>query len=54
MESISNSGATVIFVNHGTDSIKQFCKHAIVLEKGKLILDTYNIDEAIALYLGES
>ena len=54
MESISNSGATVIFVNHGVDAIKQFCKHAIVLEKGKLILDTYNIDEAIALYLGES
>ena len=54
MESISNSGATVIFVNHGVDSIKQFCNHAIVLEKGKLILDTYNIDEAIALYLGES
>jgi lipopolysaccharide transport system ATP-binding protein len=54
MESISNSGATVIFVNHGVDAIKQFCKHAIVLEKGKLILDTNNVDEAIALYLGES
>jgi ABC-type polysaccharide/polyol phosphate transport system ATPase subunit len=36
------------------DAIKQFCKHAIVLEKGKLILDTNNVDEAIALYLGES
>lgn len=54
MESISNSGATVIFVNHGVAAIKQFCKHAIVLEKGKLILDTNNVDEAIALYLGES
>jgi len=54
MESISKSGATVIFVNHGIDAIKQFCKHAIVLEKGKLILDTHDVDEAIRLYLGES
>lgn len=53
MEEISNSGATIIFVNHAVDAIKQFCNHAIVLHHGKLILDTRDIDEAVALYLGE-
>jgi len=53
MEAISNSGATIIFVNHGVDAIKQFCSHAIVLDHGQLILDTDDVDKAIALYLGE-
>lgn len=54
MEGISNSGATIIFVNHGVDAIKQFCNHAIVLDHGQLILDTNDVDKAIALYLGEN
>ena len=54
MEAISNSGATIIFVNHGVDAIKQFCNHAIVLDHGQLILDTDDVDKAIALYLGEN
>jgi len=53
MEEISNSGATIIFVNHGVEAVRQFCNHAIVLDHGKLILDTDNVDEAIALYLGD-
>lgn len=53
MEEISTSGATIIFVNHGIDAIKQFCNHAIVLDHGKLVLDTDDIDKAIALYLGD-
>lgn len=54
MDEISNRGTTVVFVNHGVDSIKQYCNQAIVLEKGKLILDTTDIDQAIALYLGDA
>jgi len=53
MEAISNSGATIIFVNHGIDAIRQFCNHAIVLDHGRLILDTDDVEKAIALYLGE-
>lgn len=53
MEDISNSGATVVFVNHGTDAIKQFCDQAIVLDKGKVILNTTDINKAIELYTGE-
>ena len=53
MQAISDSGATIIFVNHGVDAIKQFCNHAIVLDHGQLVLDTNDVDKAIALYLGE-
>jgi lipopolysaccharide transport system ATP-binding protein len=53
MQAISDSGATIIFVNHGVDAIKQFCNHAIVLDHGQLVLDTDDVDKAIALYLGE-
>ena len=53
MQAISDSGATIIFVNHGVDAIKQFCDHAIVLDHGKLILETTDVDKAIALYLGD-
>lgn len=53
MDEISASGATVMFVNHGVEAIKQYCDQAIVLERGKLILDTHDIDAAISLYLGE-
>jgi len=53
MEEISNSGATIIFVNHGLEAIKQFCDHAIVLDHGQLTLETKDIDQALALYLGD-
>ena len=50
MKEISDSGATVIFVNHGIDAIREYCNQAIVLEKGKLVLNTTNIEEAITRY----
>ena len=54
MQDISDSGATIIFVNHGVEYIRQFCTHAIVLDHGRLTLDTSDIDLAIAQYLGEA
>lgn len=53
MEEISNSGATVIFVNHGVAAIKQYCNQALVLDHGRLALDTTDIDAAISMYLDE-
>ena len=52
MDEISSSGTTVVFVNHGTDAIKQYCNQAVLLEKGRLILNTTDIDHAIAVYSG--
>ena len=53
MESISKGGSTVVFVNHGVDAIKNFCNQAIVLEKGKMVLNTTDINHAIEVYTGE-
>ena len=53
MEEISQSGATIVFVNHGVEAIRQFCNQAIVLDKGRLVLNTTDIEQAITLYLGE-
>lgn len=53
MEAINNSGATIIFVNHSVEAVRQFCNHAIVLDHGQLVLDTYDVEQAIALYLGD-
>lgn len=50
MDQISASGATIIFVNHGVESIKRFCNQAIVLDQGEIILNTDDIDKAIHLY----
>jgi lipopolysaccharide transport system ATP-binding protein len=53
MEAINNSGATIIFVNHSVEAVRQFCNHAIVLDHGQLVLDTYDVEQAISLYLGD-
>ena len=47
---LTGGGATLV---DGVDAIKQFCTHAIVLDHGQLMLDTDNVDEAIAMYLGD-
>ena len=37
MQSISNSGRTIIFVSHNMASIEALCTHSIYLKKGKII-----------------
>lgn len=37
MKSIIEEGATVLFVSHSKDKVKEFCDRAILLEKGMLI-----------------
>lgn len=39
MEKIIDSGATVLFVSHEIDQVKEICKRAIWLEKGKIVMD---------------
>jgi lipopolysaccharide transport system ATP-binding protein len=54
MNEINQSGSTILFVNHGADVIKQYCDRVILLEKGQIILDTENVDKAIAIYESEA
>lgn len=42
-------GVTVLFVSHANDKIRQFCRRAILLEKGKLIAQG-DIDSITAQY----
>lgn len=37
---IIDEGATVLFVSHSQDKIKEFCKRGLLLEKGSLVLDS--------------
>lgn len=39
MSEIIDSGATVLFVSHDVDQVKEICTRAIWLEKGKVIMD---------------
>ncbi|MDR1486135.1 MAG: ABC transporter ATP-binding protein [Planctomycetaceae bacterium] len=41
---------TVLFVSHNVESIRSLCSRAILLEHGKLTLETNNVEEAIKRY----
>ncbi|MDF1881752.1 ABC transporter ATP-binding protein [Sulfurimonas sp. MAG313] len=38
LKSLTNSGATVLFVSHSLDSVIQLCDRAVLLDKGSLIM----------------
>jgi lipopolysaccharide transport system ATP-binding protein len=50
MEEINNSGCTVIFVSHSIDAIQKYCKRAILLSDGKIMMDSDDMDLALDLY----
>ncbi len=45
-----NEGRTVLFVSHSMGSIAQLCNNCIVLDRGKIIIQS-NVNEAIDKYL---
>lgn len=49
IEDFRNQGKTIIFVSHSAASVQQLCTRAILLHKGKLILDG-TPDEIIGKY----
>ncbi|MDD5362969.1 MAG: polysaccharide ABC transporter ATP-binding protein [Ignavibacteria bacterium] len=49
MESASKEGRTILFVSHNMGAIKQLCSRAVLLEKGKVKLDS-NVDDVISNY----
>lgn len=51
MESVSQSGRTILFVSHNMAAVKQLCQRCIVLKEGKVAYDG-NSEKAIELYLG--
>jgi homopolymeric O-antigen transport system ATP-binding protein len=50
MESLGESGRTVIFVSHNMQTVAQLCDRAILLERGQVVLDG-DSSEVVARYL---
>lgn len=50
MEEINESGCTVIFVSHSLDAVEKFCKRAIMLSNGGIVMDTHDMTEALDIY----
>jgi len=47
MHAISRDGRTVLLVSHSDDAIRRFCDRALLLEQGRLVMDTTDIDAAL-------
>lgn len=54
MQSVGNSGRTVLFVSHNMNAIEQLCKRAILLHHGNLSLESDNVREVINKHLASS
>lgn len=50
MSSVAREGRTVIFVSHSMSAIRQFCKTALSLERGRSKYWGTRVDEAIGFY----
>ena len=51
MQDVTRQGRTVVFVSHNLAAVRSLCSRAVLLEKGRLVLDG-DTDEAVELYLG--
>jgi len=51
MKDVSSEGRTVLFVSHNMGVIRNLCDRALVLENGKLVIDS-DVKTAIDTYLG--
>lgn len=49
MRKLADSGKTIVFVTHGLESAKMLCNRGIVLDNGKVMLDS-DIDTAVSYY----
>lgn len=47
----SGQGRTVLFVSHNMASVQKLCNRILLIEHGRLILDTLDVDEGIQRYL---
>jgi homopolymeric O-antigen transport system ATP-binding protein len=51
MRDLSRAGRTVLFVSHNLDALRNLCRSAIVIDKGRLVFRGF-IEEALEQYLG--
>jgi lipopolysaccharide transport system ATP-binding protein len=53
MEDVAKEGRTILFVSHNMAAIRSLCRRTILLDKGKLLIDSAT-DETVAHYLGQN
>jgi lipopolysaccharide transport system ATP-binding protein len=53
MHDVTEEGRTVVFVSHNMMAVQQLCKRGILLEDGRIVLDS-DVDTAIAAYLEQA
>lgn len=53
LRSFRDAGKTILFVSHSMNQIEDYCDRAILLEKGKIVIDG-SAAEAVKGYVGES
>ncbi len=52
MDEVSKKeGRTVLFVSHNMNAIEQLCNRVVLLEKGKLIKDSYDVGSVVREYV---
>lgn len=44
IESLKQSGATILFVSHSLETVKALCDHAVLLEQGQVVMQGVPID----------
>jgi lipopolysaccharide transport system ATP-binding protein len=51
MQDVStNQGRTVLFVSHNMESIKALCNRAIILDKGRIVYESSDVEKAVDYY----
>ena len=53
MEEVGTEGRTVLFVSHNMGAIRQLCSRAILLSRGRCVLDT-DVSTAVAAYFNST
>ena len=49
---VAQQGKTVLFVSHNMPAVRALCNRAVIINKGRLILDTHS-ENAVAAYLAD-
>ncbi len=50
MKDVAGQGRTVLFVSHNMAAVKGLCSRAILVENGKLALNSFEVEEVVQLY----
>lgn len=53
MDAVARGGRTILFVSHNMSAIRSLCRRTILIDKGKLLMDS-STDQTVAHYLDQN